>query len=236
MSRGYYQPLTRKKTYCKGGSRSRNSLTTRIINRTISRSNSMYKHSLKKQTKDIIDRFKAQYADRYDTFSCNNVVMNMIEFISQSKNDSSDWIKNQYTSIDFETNPNISETDTLTIYAVFYGGHDVLLFTYGNYAIIIQSFQGTETDISNKKSSNITLSDWTSDIDTNKSKLSEDLLDSAKESIKKYGNYNIIKLDEYIKNIQENPVIWFKRYHGGDIDMSNGLDPTFISINIRNII
>ena len=232
MSKDYYQPLTRKKTYSKGGSRSRNSLTSRRINRTISRSNSMYKHSLKKQTQDIIDRFKAQYADRCNTFSCNNLVMNMIEFISQSKNDSSDWIKNQYTSIDIETNPNILEKDTLTIYAVFYGGHDVLLFTYGNYAIIIQSFQGTETDISNKKSSNITLSDWTSDIDTNKSK---QLLDSAKKSIKKYGNYNIIKLDEYIKNIQENPVIWFKRYHGGDIDMSNGLDPTFISINIRNI-
>lgn len=192
----------------------------------------MYKHSLKKQTKDIINRFKAQYADRYNTFSCNNLVMNMIEFISQSNINSSDWIKKEYTSINIETNPNILEKDTLTIYAVFYGGHDVLLFTYGNYAIIIQSFQGTETDISSKKSSNITLSDWTSDIDTNKSK---QLLDSAKKSIKKYGNYNIIKLDEYIKNIQENPVIWFKRYHGGDIDMSNGLDPTFISINIRNI-
>ena len=192
----------------------------------------MYKHSLKKQTKDIINRFKAQYADRCNTFSCNNLVMNMIEFISQSNINSSDWIKKEYTSIDIETNPNILKTDTLTIYAVFYGGHDVLLFTYGNYAIIIQSFQGTETDISNKKSSNITLSDWTSDIDTNKSK---QLLDSAKKSIKKYGNYNIIKLDEYIKNIQVNPIKWFKRYHGGDIDMSNGLDPTFISINIRNI-
>ena len=187
---------------------------------------------LKIKTKDIIDRFKAQYADRYDTFSCNNLVMNMIEFMSQSKTDSSDWIKNEYTSIDTKTNPNISETNTLTIYAVFYGGHDVLLFTYGNYAIIIQSFQGTETDISNKKTSNITISDWTSDIDTNKSK---QLLDSAKKSIKKYGNYNIIKLDEYIKNIKVNPIKWFKRYHGGDIDMSNGLDPTFISINIRNI-
>ena len=185
---------------------------------------------LKIKTKDIIDRFKAQYADRYDTFSCNNLVMNMIEFMSQSKTDSSDWIKNEYTSIDTKTNPNISETNTLTIYAVFYGGHDVLLFTYGNYAIIIQSFQGTETDISNKKTSNITISDWTSDIDTNKSK---QLLDSAKKSIKKYGNYNIIKLDEYIKNIKVNPIKWFKRYHGGDIDMSNGLDHIFIEINMR---
>ena len=187
---------------------------------------------LKIKTKNIIDRFKIQYAERYDTFSCDNLVMNMIEFLSQSEINSSDWIKKQYKISDFKTNHNISEPNTLTIYAVFYGGHDVLLFRYGNNVIIIQSFQTTGIDISNKMSSNITLSDWTSDINTNKS---EQLLDSAKKSIAKYGNYNIIKLEEYIKNIQDNPVKWFKQYHGENIDMSNGLDTLFIEINIHNI-